>query len=246
MFTNTKILIIPDGEVVKITSGTSVLWEKVEEVTGRIPREYQEVEWIGNDAHTGTNVQPHLDLGFAFDTKARIEMILYQSSSTTGYIFGAAENSGKLRCMLTSPNNGTTGSLFYGSNGSAYIRVSPSLQHLAWNEFEFILEQGNLRAINKTTGSNVSNATQASYTMTNNLYLFSQNYNGSPRYLGKNQISVFRYYDKNDDLICDLVPCYRKSDGVIGMYDLVREIFLSNAHNVSGVHVFNKGADVTN
>jgi hypothetical protein len=91
-----------------------------------------------------------------------------------------------------------------------------------------------------STASVGSITTQGEYTMTNNLYLFSQNYNGAPRFSGVIRVSYFKYYDKNDELICNLVPCYRKSDSVIGMYDLVRGIFLTNA----GAGTFTKGADV--
>lgn len=38
----------------------------------------------------------------------------------------------------------------------------------------------------------------------------------------------------------DLIPCYRKSDGVIGMYDLISNLFYTNAGSGS----FTKGADV--
>jgi hypothetical protein len=76
--------------------------------------------------------------------------------------------------------------------------------------------------------------------MTAELYLFAQNYNGSPRFGDERRISYFQYTDKTGTLVCDLIPCYRKSDGVIGMYDLVRGLFLTNAGSGS----FTKGANV--
>lgn len=51
--------------------------------------------------------------------------------------------------------------------------------------------------------------------------------------------SYFQIYD-NGVLVNDLVPCYRKSDGVIGMYDLVQRAFRTNV----GTGTFTKGADV--
>ena len=47
-------------------------------------------------------------------------------------------------------------------------------------------------------------------------------------------------YSANGTLLCDLVPCYRKSDNVIGMYDKVSRKFYTNA----GTGTFGKGADV--
>lgn len=44
----------------------------------------------------------------------------------------------------------------------------------------------------------------------------------------------------SNSLIRDFVPCYRKSDGVIGMYDIVTQEFYTNA----GSGTFLKGDDV--
>ena len=195
---------------------------------------YQKVEWIA----AGSTKDSYIDLGFAFDTKARIEMSQYISTDTNTYVFGAAENSGALRCMLSAPYSSKLS--LYGSNGTGFIGSQTVKFVTGLNEYEMIFAQGNLTMTNKTNGESNTVTTQASYKMTSNLYLLGQNYNGSPRFGGERKIGYFRYYDKNDTLICDLIPCYRKSDGEIGMYDKIRNIFLVNAGNTS----FTKGADV--
>ena len=43
-----------------------------------------------------------------------------------------------------------------------------------------------------------------------------------------------------DSLVRDFVPCYRKEDNVIGMYDLISNTFYTN----SGTGDFEKGQDV--
>ena len=48
-------------------------------------------------------------------------------------------------------------------------------------------------------------------------------------------------YD-DDKLVRDFVPCYRKSDGVIGVYDRVENKFYTN----SGTGSFQKGEDINN
>lgn len=45
---------------------------------------------------------------------------------------------------------------------------------------------------------------------------------------------------RNGYKVVDLVPCYRKSDSVIGLFDLVRQVFYTNA----GSGAFAKGPDV--
>ena len=39
----------------------------------------------------------------------------------------------------------------------------------------------------------------------------------------------FKLYDVDDNLRCDLVPARRNSDGVLGLYDTVRDVFLTNS-----------------
>lgn len=46
--------------------------------------------------------------------------------------------------------------------------------------------------------------------------------------------------DKDGTIVANLVPCYRKSDGEIGLFDLVSEQFFVN----NGTGEFTKGSDV--
>lgn len=209
--------------------------------SGRIPSEYQEVEWIAAAANVGA----YIDLGFSFDKACEIYMSQWiYAIGTTAYPFGAAENSGVLRCLLSSPYSSAAS--FYGSSGTAYgsssVAITGDATSGSKNELKMIAKRGARSIENLTSGATSgSSAGQGEFTMTNNLYLFAQNYNGSARWgSGIRQIGYFKYYDKNGDLICDLVPCYRKSDGVIGMYDVVRDMFLTNVGSGS----FTKGADI--
>ena len=231
-FSAIKSITIPEGKVVSITSGGKVLWE-----SNGLPSAYQKVEYI-QDINTGT---AYLNLGFAFDTAATIEFGMYfLSGQTVGQIFGAAENSGKLRCMGTIPVDSTHGA-FYGSTGSAYTTNTFSIS-TGKLDYVVTIKKGGLTIYNAQNNTTVKNTTQGAYTMTNNLHLMGQNYNGTNRCAGWRRVYYFRYFDKNNTLICDLVPCYRKADGVIGMYDLVRQQFLTNQAK-SGTN-FTKGADV--
>ena len=236
-FKGVKAITIPEGKVAKITrkSDSVVLWEKV---TSRIPSEYQEVEWIRNAPLTSTGTsKAYIDLGFAFDTAATMYINFQYPSSTSGYPFGAAENSGKYRCMIS--QTAANKCCVYGSSGTGYIGEYVTTLEKEAN-LEFILKKGLLRITDLNTGNKLENVGQVEYVMTRNLYLFAQNYNTAARFTGVYQFKSFKYYDKTDALICDLVPCYRKSDGVIGMYDTIRKIFLTTA----GTGDFTKGADV--
>lgn len=237
-FSRVKSITIPEGNVTQITRNGVTIWSAIEP---RIPRTYQEVEWIAAAASVGA----YINLGFAYDTAATIYLDQWlNGSTTTTYPFGAANSSGVLRCMLTSPDGESAHSSgFYGSNGSNYGASSIANNLTNNQKNEFVMTIGaNVRTLrNNSTGITSSGTvSQTAYTMTDNLYLFAQNYKGSPRFGGERKISAFKYYDKNNTLKCDLVPCYRKSDGVIGMYDIARASFLTNAGSGS----FTKGANV--
>ena len=79
--------------------------------------------------------------------------------------------------------------------------------------------------------------TAQTFTCPVNLYLFKINSaNG-----GNHNSYTTMYYAKiwdNGTLIRHYIPCYRKYDNVIGMYDLVNSTF------VEGVGVFTKGSDI--
>lgn len=228
-FSNIKSLTILEGNVTKISHGNVVLWQKI---TSRIPDEYQEVEYVNRPP---TLDKHYIDLGFAFDTGATI-YIGYKKNSGNPQLFGAAENSGKHRCMLTDSGSVT----IYGSNGSNYIGNTIATNTVR-RDLKCTLKQGSLLIEDLISGvSSDSLKTQVAYTMTSNLALFAQHYNGTYRTTGDFNIYSFKYYDKTDNLVCDLVPCYRKSDGEIGMYDIVRKIFLTNG----GAGKLVKGADV--
>ena len=223
LFSSIKEIIIPEGRVTKITNGNIILWQG-----RRLPTEYQEVEYIQAPDKLGC----YIDLGFTFDTSARVQLSQYITTPTNsiyGYPFGAAESSGAIRCMLSNPYSNNGGASAYGSNGTAYLLAVASVKANSFNDFEITLKKGALTLSNATTGATSTNKSQAEYTMQSNLYLFAQNYNGSARFGVDRTIRTFKYYDKNDTLICNLIPCYRKADNIPGMYDTVRKIFLTNA-----------------
>ena len=232
-FSAIKSITIPEGNVTQIAVGSKVLWK-----SGPLPSAYQQVEWIRGKPISASS-GAYLDLGFAFDTAAVIHLNFIRHESN-GQPFGAAENSGKYRCMVSQNTN--TYYYIYGSTGSAY--VAEYIDGLGQEvDLVYTLKKGVLKAEDLITGKVTSADSQnsiAAFTMTRNLYLFAQNYNTAARFAGQYSFKSFQYYDKNNTLICDLIPCYRKSDGVIGMYDIVRKIFLTNAGSGS----FTKGADV--
>ena len=187
-----------------------------------LPEEYTEVQYIKAEANVGA----YFDLGFAFDTKARVESSMYFKDNTSTYPFGATENGGVYRCIISAPYDNKI--MAYGSNGTAYLGIGTNYITPDYNEFIGIWEKGKLQIENLSNQTISSGASQVEYTMASSLYLFAQNYHSGVRWGGARQIKYFKYYDKDCQLICNLIPVIRNGDGEIGMYDFATETFFTN------------------
>lgn len=240
-FDNVKSLMVNGVEIKELSINGVQVW-----TAGNIPAEYQEVEWIKAEK----DVEAFIDLGFTFDTAATIYIEQFLDDAPqwiyneATYLFGAADSTGIYRCMLTSPNN-IHGSFVYGSGGSDYVSANAKNIYQGKNRLKIVQKPGELYFENLDTEEKSSSSyTNIAYTADDNLYLLAQNYKGTARFNASNGhercVGRFSYYDKNDTLVCDLYPCYRKSDGMIGMYDKVRSLFLAN----EGTGSFTKGANV--
>lgn len=85
------------------------------------------------------------------------------------------------------------------------------------------------------------NVTRTAYNGTYPSRIFGMNSNLSSDYkLGKFTVYYLKIWN-NNTLVRDFVPCYRKSDNVIWLYDLVNSQFYTN----SWTGTFSKWADVT-
>lgn len=79
-----------------------------------------------------------------------------------------------------------------------------------------------------------------SFTTPSNLLLFAFYNGGIISNNAKMNVYSCKIYD-NNQLVRNFVPCYRKSDGTIGLYDTVNDKFYTN----SGTGTFLKGPDVS-
>ena len=93
----------------------------------------------------------------------------------------------------------------------------------------------NVYTLDNFTHTFASSTFQSSH----NCYIFGVNANGSVSSSPSMKLYSFLLYD-NEKLIREFIPCYRKSDSVIGLYDIVNDVFYTN----SGTGTFSKGANV--
>lgn len=208
----------PYGYKVPVVCGgttTNIYLDKPIEAKANIPSEYEEVEYIES---TGTQ---YIDTGININTTtSRYETKINPSSvSDASGIFGTRNNTtADVRSMNIFIINGAFRLDWLSGTALSEINISPN------TEYTISITRG-LATINNV------DYTSEQTTSVNGLYTFYiGNFNNAGRpfsngFSGK--IYYSKLYNKNI-LVFDGVPCYRKSDNVAGLYDLVNNTFYTN------------------
>ena len=214
-FSKVKSITIPEGSVSKITISNKIVWQK-------------------NDL-SNYNVLPYLvatdasnawiDLGIPYQNGCRAEYKITHKG--TGSIFGVFYTTQRCRGYIE-----TSRAVF--NVGTAYENtVFPTINNLTTNTVYTITCQANPNATITVNGQNSTSNIDTQYltwdSSPHNMYLFALNRtNMSSRSWGIRVIHYFKYWDVNNNLLLDLIPVERKSDGVLGMFNKVNGQFLTN------------------
>ena len=195
------------GSNITITfSATSFECNAVED---RLPSTYQEVEYLQS---TGTQ---YIDTGYIPKINDVYKIKFSQTDIENNQVIFGSRTSGTYTDSLNQVYLNKSNSS--ASPNSLLFFSGTMSQNLLLTENNKIYEL----ELNVNNGSfdNTSNKS---------LYLFSFNNMGSVTANSKSKMYVFKIYN-NDILVRNMVPCYRKSDNVKGMYDLIENKFYTNA-----------------
>lgn len=200
-----------------------------------LPAEYQRVEWVG----WSSGVALYVDTGIVntADKNLKIEFEAYTINNARGYVVGSG---------LSTNVNFSAG---LSNNVYPFLIVKntadliPLSQSLIGKRFK-LTAKINYPTYERGVTVDVDGATYTANgngsfnrIVGNNIFLF-QHANNNNYGIFKGNIYFCRIYD-GVDLIFDAIPCYRKSDGVIGFYDAVSQTF-----KTAGSGTLTKGADV--
>ncbi len=230
-FAKVKSITIPEGVVQRILRGSEVLWSK-----SVLPSEYQRVEWIGatGTQWINTGVSPQSD-DVVWECEWLETELEYKSC-----IFASTNES-----FDSTLRNRFSGNHYHVQKGELGISLARTT-----NICRLPLEAGvknTLRTVvNNGTVTHTLNGNSASGTYAGTIKnewpigLFATNRTTT--------MTEWCYYTRmyswkmtdNGVVVRDMIPCYRKADGVIGMYDTVSKQFFTNA----GTGEFTKGEDV--
>ncbi|MBR2833624.1 MAG: hypothetical protein IKE75_04280 [Bacilli bacterium] len=209
-------------------------------VNNSIPSEYQELEYIMSTGtqYINTEVRPSNTLNVD---------IVYTDNSASGsnYVLGSRTDQNSTIIYAISGAQATSAiSVSFMGNTKAFslTRVSDK-KYLVHIQTQYVSNYGyRLYAqLNDLTLSNSYNEYTQYYNneISNNLpYIYVFAFNSSNIHRGMSLYSL-KFWD-NNSLIKNLIPCYRKSDNVAGLYDTISDTFLTNA----GTGSFIEGPEV--
>lgn len=190
-----------------------------------VPDGYTALEYI-----KGTGTQ-YIDTGFYPNNDSTIEVDGFYDAvadSSSQSAFGSRNgNDSHFWEFMRNTNN--TMSAYYGTNDVGRLN----------NVY------GTERSVHKidknvyTAGDSSHTFTYQSFSMPYTAFLFATNNKGAAMYPARYTMYYAKVYD-NGNLIRDLVPARRDSDSVVGMYDLVNDLFYVN----SGTGTFVAGPDI--
>jgi len=189
-----------------------------------LPEEYQQVEYIES---TGTQ---YIEIDYIASSNTNSKGVFQIiDSNLTGSLFGSRVDASKNGYVLN----------FGGGNPYKFYNTfyNNSLTDKQIDTAKHSFEKDGLTLY--IDDKFVSTHDEVSDFVTpTKLMIFGCNSNGTRTY-AKVSLYSLQFYD-NDILRVDLVPCYRKSDGERGLYDLVNDVFYTN----SGTGTFEKGKDI--
>lgn len=205
-----------------------------------LPDEYQEVEYIHTTGTQYIDTNQYLNSN---NLNIKMKMFVDEFSNAEQNIISNQDddsgnsNTGKF-IMAISNILGSYRLFGYSENDSNVTLKMTDVSEIIdveldydWdNQIKTLIVNGE-----KTTGTQYAKIANT----TSTIKLFKSGFKDSLYFKGK--IYSLTMYE-HDELKFNFVPCYRKSDNVIGMYDMISNTFYSN----SGSGAFLKGNDISN
>ena len=214
-FSKVKSITIPEGSVSKITISNKIVWQKID------LSPYNVLPYlVATDAS-----RAWIDLGIPYQNGCRAEYKITHKG--TGNIFGVFYTTERCRGYVE-PSHAV-----FNVGTDSTNTVYPRIEGLTTNTVYTINVTANPNVTITVNGQTQTNNINSQYltwdSSPHNMYLFAVNRtNTDARTQGTRVIHYFKYWDVNNNILLDLIPVERKSDGVLGMFNKVNGQFLTN------------------
>lgn len=192
----------------------------------QLPKEYQEVEYIES---TGTQ---YIDTNYIPKKNTRVELELsfngtFSPGTTSGIFFGALEGNNVFQ--LNFPVDSSQAIFAWADKtfqAGGTICTANVSDDIKTNKNRILFQSGSFEY--GTIAIRI--ATKTEDHKTNPLILFGRSNNGVINIFSSYNMRLYgsKFYE-NDVLVRNYIPCYRKSDNTVGMYDLVDGEFYTNS-----------------
>lgn len=202
-----------------------------------LPNQYQQVDYIES-----TGIQ-YIDTNYLISSEniqINLEYLINKNNKSDAWtcIVGVQPNNINRGLTIQSYINDIT--LSAGNKGGLDGVIIPYDTNVKYN----IVAKANNNTISVTINNKDSDSVCFENSMIqtdHTYYIFAKNTNNRP--VTSSFISAKLYYLQiydDDHMVKNFIPCYRKSDGEIGLYDTVTKQFFTN----QGTGTFLKGVDV--
>ncbi len=200
------------------------------------PREaYQRVEYI-ESAEEGT--YPYITTDVYADNTTGVEVVASFPTMADRIPMGSREDSGSTRFYCVYPLS--TSSCYYGFNIGSSISCSTKVNTVYRLNTNFMNSRQAIIYEKDGTRKAFANFTQTLSQHTVPIAIFGYNSASSGAVTSKREYKLYSArISKGFDVIREYIPCYRKSDGTVGLYEKFTHQFLTTE-----VGAFAKGADV--
>lgn len=197
-----------------------------------LPVEYQQVEYIKSSQ------TQYINTGILYHTNTvYLDARVLDNGSALG-VAKSGDMANKEFTISCSIQSGSNFGVYVSSNNSKKWQSGPSYGH---NRFEIVTNDDDGNILFNGTTYTPSGSLDTNQANTIPLWLFARNHGGNINNPSTTEIYRCKFWERTTgELLADFIPCYRKADNEVGMYDLVSETFKTN----SGTGVFEKGADV--
>lgn len=196
---------------------------------------YQRVEYI-ESAEEGT--YPYVITDFTADDSTGVEVIASFSVMQDRIPMGSREDSGSTRFYCAYPLS--TSSCYYGFNIGSSISCSTKVNTVYRLQTNFMNSRQAIVYEEDGTRKAFANFTQTLSKHTVPMAIFGYNSASSGAVTSKREYKLYSARISHDfEVVREYIPCYRKSDGAVGLYEKFTGAFL-----LPETGAFAKGADI--
>ena len=191
------------------------------EITSRLPSNYQEVEYIQSSGtqYINLNFIPNQDTGIEMNV---IPMQVTAANAGVGFIpYGAGQsyNSNTFECYSTP--DGYLEFNYAQQYQTQLVAISIG------TKIKIFQNKNNVLVYNEAGNVILNhNFIYSNFTSPRNLVIFGINRGNI--LCGHQKIYDCKIFNNNNK-IYELIPCYRKTDKIAGMYDIINNVFYTNA-----------------